>query len=86
MPPAAPSAMLVAMTTTRHRPTRIAREGDWLEVHAIGGGPPRRGQILEVIGPPGHERYRVRWDEEHESIHYPRGGGSTGERIRRRRG
>ena len=52
-----------------------AQAGDWIEVHPIGGGPPRRGQILEVIGRPGHERYRVRWDEKHESIHFP--GGAT---------
>ena len=32
---------------------------------------PEPGLILEVIGSPGHERYRVRWDEEHESIYYP---------------
>jgi hypothetical protein len=73
------------MTARRHRPRRTVRQGDWLEVHAVGGGPPRRGQIQEVIGRPGHERYRVRWDEVHESIHYPQGGGSTVERIIRRR-
>ena len=42
---------------------RSAREGDWIEVNVIGGGPNRRGQILEVLGAPGHEHYRVRWDE-----------------------
>ena len=50
------------------------REGDWIEVNAIGGGPNRRGQILEVVGAPGHERYRVRWDEQHESLHFPSQG------------
>jgi hypothetical protein len=35
------------------------------------GEPARTGLILEIIGAPGHERYRVRWDEEHESIFYP---------------
>ena len=35
------------------------------------GEPTRTGLILEVIGSPGHERYRVRWDEEHETIYYP---------------
>jgi hypothetical protein len=77
--------MLMAMTTTAHRRQRPARQGDWLEVHAVGGGPPRRGQILEVLGRPGHVRYRVRWDEQHESIHYPQSGGSSVERIVRRR-
>jgi len=52
------------------------RPGDWLAVHQIGGGPPRRGQILEVLGRPGHEHYRVRWDEQHESIHFPSEGTS----------
>jgi hypothetical protein len=51
---------------------RRADPGDWVVVHAHAlGGRPRNGLILEVIGPPGHERYRVRWDEEHESIFYP---------------
>jgi hypothetical protein len=53
---------------------RRARSGDWVEAHAIGGGAPRRGQIVELLGRPGHERYRVRWDEEHESILYPADG------------
>ena len=73
------------MTATRHPKQRPARQGDWLEVHAVGGGPPRRGQIVEVIGRPGHERFRIRWDEQHETIHYPQSGGSTVERIVRRR-
>jgi hypothetical protein len=50
------------------------RRGDWIDVHIIGGGSPRHGQVLEVLGGPGHEHYRVRWDEEHESIHYPSEG------------
>ena len=53
---------------------RRARPGDWLEVRAIHGEPPRRGQIVAVLGAPGHEHYRVRWDEEHESIFYPADG------------
>jgi hypothetical protein len=31
----------------------------------------RLGEILEVIGEPGHEHYRVRWDDGRESIFYP---------------
>jgi hypothetical protein len=53
---------------------RPARPGDWVEVNVIGGGPSRRGMILEVLGAPGHEHYRVRWDEEHESLHFPAQG------------
>lgn len=51
-----------------------ARQGDWLEVDAVGGGPPRRGQILEVLGRPGHRHFRVRWDEQHEALHFPAQG------------
>jgi hypothetical protein len=48
--------------------------GDWIEARSISGGPPRRGQITELLGSPGHRRYRVRWDEVHESIVYPSDG------------
>jgi hypothetical protein len=51
-----------------------AHPGDRVEVHQIGGGSPRVGVILEVLGQPGHEHYRVRWDEKHESIHFPSDG------------
>jgi hypothetical protein len=52
-----------------------ARAGDWIVVHPRSlDAPGRRGQILETLGAPGHEHYRVRWDEEHESIFYPSGG------------
>ena len=51
-----------------------AEAGDWLEVYGPGGRPPRRGQVVEVLGGPGHERYRVHWDEKHESILFPSGG------------
>ncbi|HET8755321.1 MAG TPA: DUF1918 domain-containing protein [Solirubrobacteraceae bacterium] len=53
-----------------------ARPGDWIAVHQIGGGVPRRGEVIEVLGQPGHEHYRVRWDDEHESIHFPTEGTS----------
>ena len=70
------------MAAKRTRRDGAARPGDWIEVHTIGGGPPRRGQVLEVLGRGRHERFRVRWDEKHESIHYP-GGGTIVERRRR---
>ena len=34
------------------------------------------GEILEVRGDPEHERYRVRWEDGHESVLYP-GAGTT---------
>ena len=61
------------MTTAATK--RIGSEGDWLEARGLPGWPTRRGQILEVIGRPGHERYRVRWDEKHESIVFPSADG-----------
>ena len=51
-----------------------AHVGDWLEARGLHGGPARRGEVLEVLGAPGHEHYRVRWDEQHESIVYPADG------------
>jgi Domain of unknown function (DUF1918) len=72
------------MTANKARRNGAARPGDWLQVHVIGGGPPRRGQVIEVLGRESRPRYRVRWDEKHESIHYP-GGGTIVERRSRRR-
>jgi len=54
-----------------------AHAGDWLEAHGIHGEPARRGEIVEVLGAPGHEHFRVRWDEQHESIVYPADGVSV---------
>ena len=59
-------------STTPSAQTFRARPGDWVVVHRhTVGDQERSGLILEVLGTPGHERYRVRWDEEHESIFYP---------------
>lgn len=63
---------------------RDARPGDWIEARGIHGEPPRRGEVLEVLGAPGHEHFRVRWDEEHESIFFPADGVSVIPRRRRR--
>jgi len=48
--------------------------GDWIEARGLYGQPARRGQIVGLIGREHHERYRVRWDEKHESILYPADG------------
>lgn len=53
---------------------RSAQPGDWVHVRGISGQPVREGQIMEVLGRAGHERYRVRWDEQHESILFPADG------------
>ncbi|HUO72584.1 MAG TPA: DUF1918 domain-containing protein [Solirubrobacteraceae bacterium] len=51
-----------------------ARVGDRIEARGLHGAPSRRGEIVELLGSAGHEHYRVRWDEQHESIVYPTDG------------
>ena len=59
-----------AMMTTQ-TPYR-AKPGDIIEIHGHKVGEhPRLGEILEVLGDPGREHYRVRWEDEHEAIVYP---------------
>jgi hypothetical protein len=56
------------MTTT----TRPPAVGDIVAIHGHHVGEPERlGEILEVLGEPGHVHFRVRWDDEHESVFYP---------------
>ena len=62
------------MRMTAKHSTSGARVGDRLEARALHGTPPRRGEILEILGAPGHEHYRVRWDDNHESIVFPADG------------
>jgi hypothetical protein len=46
--------------------------GDLIEIGGARVGEARRtGEILEVLGPPGHEHYRVRWEDERETLFYP---------------
>jgi hypothetical protein len=51
-----------------------ARVGDRIEARGLHGRPARRGEIVELLGSADHEHYRVRWDEQHESIVYPTEG------------
>jgi hypothetical protein len=52
--------------------TQEAKPGDVVVVHGHTTGDRRRtGVIVEVLGRPDHEHYRVRWDEEHESLFWP---------------
>ena len=49
-----------------------ARVGDLVIVEGHRVGEARRiGEILDVLGEAGHEHYRVRWDDDHESVFYP---------------
>jgi hypothetical protein len=49
-----------------------AQPGDVIEItgHAVGDAP-RTAEIVEVLGEPGHEHFRVRWEDGHESIFFP---------------
>jgi hypothetical protein len=49
-----------------------AEAGDLIVVegHRVGAGG-RRGEILDVLGAPDHPHYRVRWDDDRETIFYP---------------
>lgn len=62
-----------SIMSERHQ-RKHAQAGDWLEVNGIPGYAARRGEILEILGRPGHEHYRVHWDEQHESLHFPAQG------------
>jgi len=49
-----------------------AKAGDVVAVHGHHSGERERlGEILEVLGPPDRVHFRVRWDDDHESIFYP---------------
>ena len=47
-----------------------------IESHSVGAAR-RTGEILEVIRTGIYEHYRVRWDDGHESVFYPRSGDAT---------
>ncbi|HEU4975661.1 MAG TPA: DUF1918 domain-containing protein [Baekduia sp.] len=54
--------------------TGAARAGDRIEARSLHGQLTRSGEILEALGQAGHQRYRVRWDDGHESIVFPADG------------
>jgi Domain of unknown function (DUF1918) len=48
------------------------RPGDIVIVEGHRVGESRRlGEILEVLGTPGHEHYRVHWEDGRETVFYP---------------
>ena len=51
------------------KPVRV---GDEISItgHSVGDAP-KTAVILEILGDPGHERFRVRWEDGHESIFFP---------------
>jgi hypothetical protein len=52
--------------------TTTARVGDLVVItgHRVGEAQ-QTGEILEVLGEPPNERFRVRWGDDHVSIFYP---------------
>jgi hypothetical protein len=48
------------------------RAGDIVEIHGHHVGQvASTGEILEVIGEPGHEHFRVRWEDGRETLFFP---------------
>ena len=49
-----------------------AKRGDLVTTsrHQVGDHA-RLGEILEIMGAPGHERLRVRWEDDRETIFFP---------------
>ena len=62
------------MNAATHLTPRAARVGDRVYARGIHGETAREGEIVEILGEAGHERFRVRWDEQHESILFPADG------------
>lgn len=56
--------------------------GDVVAIHGHHLGEPERlGEILEILGSADHVHFRVRWDDNRESIFYP--GSDATVRVRR---
>jgi hypothetical protein len=61
----------------------LARKGDHIVVNARHvGGPPREGEIIEVIERELRVQYRVQWSDGHESLFAPGAGASRIEPAR----
>jgi Domain of unknown function (DUF1918). len=57
---------------TKTQQTEPPQPGDLVVVHGHHlGEPSRTGEILEVLGEPGHEHFNVRWEDNHVSVFYP---------------
>lgn len=64
-------------------PKHTISPGTLISVHTHRLGAQRQlAEVLEVIGGEGHRRYRVLWDDGHESIFFP-GEDAVVERISR---
>jgi hypothetical protein len=64
----------------------VAKKGDLIVVNAARvGGPPREGEILEVVEGELRVQYRVRWNDGHESLFAPAAGSARIEPARDRK-
>ena len=54
--------------------TATAIVGDAVEVKGLPGKPAKQAQITEVLGAGEHVHFRVRWEDEHQSLLYPKEG------------
>jgi hypothetical protein len=61
-----------AMTKSVHGKPPQAGDEIVITGHAVGDAS-RTAVILEVLGEPEHQRFRVRWEDGHESIFFPAG-------------
>jgi hypothetical protein len=75
-----------AEAPARNRRSSLARKGDLITVNpARVGQLPRQGEIIEVIEGDLRARYRVRWNDGHESLFAPSAGGASIEPARDRK-
>jgi hypothetical protein len=66
-------------TRTEEKPEKMevpmdlqAVVGDELVVDSLRqGAPPRKGEVIEVLGEGDRTHYRVRWDDGRESVFFP---------------
>jgi len=64
----------------------VAKKGDLIVVNAARvGGPPREGEIIEVVEGELRVQYRVRWNDGHESLFAPAAGATRIEPARDRK-
>jgi hypothetical protein len=64
----------------------VAKKGDLIVVNAARvGGPPREGEIIEVVEGELRVQYRVRWNDGHESLFAPAAGSARIEPARDRK-
>jgi Domain of unknown function (DUF1918) len=72
------------MTKTADRSRAAIGDGVLVHGHRV-GEVARTGEILDVLGDPGHEHYRVRWEDGRESVFFPGSDTTVRPRTKRRR-